>query len=573
MPANRPGRRPPPTRAESFRFADGEGPRGRANGRNPEGGNRGRRPAPPTRAESFHFGDGEGPRKRPDVRNPDGRTPGRRPASTGAEFLYFRDGQWERHRTGVRAWETGELDVGLYERQTAGIAALIDLATEVAATRSRETIPSTGEGARKQTRLSVLARLRQDEMTLNSLYLVMSTGLQAGFGFVFWIMTAHLFSVSDVGKGSALISASSLIGNLSLVGLNVGMGKYLPNARNRDGLISSGLFMVAVCGAVGALLYILLTPFVAPGLAFVEKSLVLTVGFALITSATSVNTLTDVIFIASRKAKYATLVDGVIGGFGKVTLTLVLAGAGAYGLFLASAMGTVLAVIASLLLIFTAMQARLDLRRPLETLKPMLRFSGANYIGNVFNMVPGLVVPVVLLDRLGAESAAYFFVVYQIAQIVYAAAFALEQTFLAEGSRADADMAALRRRSLRLLVLFWVPTAGGIIAVGRWLLLAFGHPYYHYGYTSLIILVLAAGPISANYWFLTILRLAGKLRAIVITNATYAIGTCLFVWVGSYHGLTAVSWGWFLGAAIASCVAGVAARGGRLRPSIAERRA
>ena len=463
-------------------------------------------------------------------------------------------------------WETGELDTGLYERQMAGIAALISLANDVAAaTRSSETITSPVGGGRKQSRLSIISRLRQDEMTWNSLFLVMSTGLQSGTGFLFWIITAHLFSVSDVGKGSALISGVSLIGSLALIGLNIGMGRYLPSARNRDALISSGLAMVAAIGALGALLYILLTPLIAPGLAFVEKSPVLTIIFALITSATAVNTLTDNIFIASRKAKYTTLVDGVIGGLGKLALVSILAGAGAYGLFLASAIGTVLAAIASLLLILTAMRVRIDLRRPIETLKPLLRFSAANYIGNVINILTALIVPIMLLDRLGAESAAYFFVALQMAQIVYTAALALEQTFLAEGSRADADMRQLRRRSLRLLVLFFVPTAGVMIGLGRWLLLAFGQPYYHYGYACLIILVVAAGPISANYWFQTILRLAGKLRAIIVVNAIGAIATCSCVWFGASHGLTAVAWGWLGGALISACVAGASAREGRAR--------
>ena len=394
---------------------------------------RGRRPGLMPE-ESYYFRDGEWVRGRTDGRNPEGLLP-REPSLTTAGTARTLG-----RRTGARSWETGELDAGLYERQTAGIATLIALANDVAATRSGETISSTAGGEGKQSRLSVLSRLLQDEMTLNSLYLVMSTGLQAGFGFVFWIMTARLFSVSDVGKGSALISATSLIGYVALLGLNIGMGRYLPNSRNRDALISSGLTMVAVCGAVGALLYILLTPLMAPGLAFVEKSPILAASFVLIASATAVNSLTDVIFVASRKAKYATFVDGVIGGFGKVVMALLLTGAGAYGLFLASAMGTVLAAVASLILILTAMHARLDLRKPLVTLKPLIRFSGANYIGSIFNMLPGLVVPLMLLDSLGAKSAAYFFVVFQIAQIVYAAAFALEGTFLAEGSRADADM-------------------------------------------------------------------------------------------------------------------------------------
>ncbi|HXT94184.1 MAG TPA: hypothetical protein VN714_33545, partial [Trebonia sp.] len=89
--------------------------------------------------------------------------------------------------------------------------------------------------------------------------------------------------------------------------------------------------------------------------------------------------------------------------------------------------------------------------------------------------------------------------------------------------------------------------------------------YYHNGYAVLIILVLAAGPISANYWLQTILRLAGKLRAVIVVNTIGAVATCSCVWVGSTHGLTAVAWGWLAGNLITTCVAVVAAREGRPR--------
>jgi O-antigen/teichoic acid export membrane protein len=575
MSADRPGRRPGPVPEGSDYFEDGE----RAPG-GTRGGASGHRP-PPTRAEPSYSGNGGGQTRRPRRPNSepeeldDGlyqrqmagiraltslayRDTGHRSPATRAESYYFGDGRGVTPRPN---WETGELDSGSYQRQMAGIRALTSLAYEAAATtRSGEKIPSPAEGRAKPGRLGVISRLRQDEMTWNSLFLIMSTGLQSGTGFLFWIATARLFSVSDVGKGSALISGAGLIGILSLIGLNSGMGRYLPNARNRDALISSGLTAVAILGALGGLLYILLTPLIAPQLAFVERSPILLIGFALITSAAAVNTLTDVIFVASRKAKYTTVVDGVIGGAGKLALVAVLTGAGAYGLFLASAIGTVLAATSSIFLIITAMRVRLDLRAPLETLKPLLRFSGANYVGTVMNVLTILIVPIILLDRLGSTSAGYFFIILQMAQIVYTAALALESTFLTEGSRADADMRHLRRRSLRLLVLFFVGSAVILIGAGRWLLLAFGQPYYRYGYTSLIILVLAAGPISANYWLQTVLRLAGKLRAIIVVNIVGAIGTCGCVWIGSSHGLTGVSWGWLAGALITTVVAAAAVR-------------
>ena len=248
----------------------------------------------------------------------------------------------------------------------------------------------------------------------------------------------------------------------------------------------------------------------------------------------------------------------MIGGVGKIALALVLVGTGAYGLFLASATGAALAAAASLGLILAVMHSRPSLKQPLKTLKPLLRFSGANYLGNILNMLPTLVVPVIVLDRMGAEYAAYYFVTFQVAGILYAAALSVEQTFLAEGSHADVNMRRLKRRSLRILLILCLPVTLGLIVTGRWLLLAFGWRYYHYGFTSLILFAVAAGPIAATYWFVTVLRLAGKLRAIVIVNGTYSVAICTLAWLGASHGLTAVAAAWPIGALIAACLAGIA---------------
>ena len=98
-----------------------------------------------------------------------------------------------------------------------------------------------------------------------------------------------------------------------------------------------------------------------------------------------------------------------------------------------------------------------------------------------------------------------------------------------------------------------------MIGIGRWLLLAFGHSYYQHGYTSLIVLTIAAGPISASYWLQTILRLAGKLRAIIVVNAIGAIATCSAVWFASSHGLITVAWAWLGGCAVTALAVGLAA--------------
>jgi O-antigen/teichoic acid export membrane protein len=450
-----------------------------------------------------------------------------------------------------------------YERQMADIAELITPANDVAViSRTGELRPSArrkpAERRNMQGAIVALTRsLREDHMMRNSLYLVLNSGLQAGFGFSFWIIAAHLFSTADVGKASALISAMTVIAYLALLGLNNGFGRFLPTARNRDSLISSGLVMVAICGGMIGLAYAYLTPFIAPRLAFIAQNPALAIGFGLVTAAAAINILTDSVFVAGRRAGYTAFLDGIVAGAGKIILAVALAGTSVYGLFLATATGTALAALSSLGFIYTVMHTRLRLERPLATLKPLLRFSSANYIGNVLNMLPTLVVPVIALDRLGPSSAAYYFVVFQVVSILYAAALALEQTFLAEGSRANANMRRLRRRSLRILVTIFLPAAAGMFAIGHWLLLAFGRGYYHYGWRSFLLLVVAAGPITAIYWCLTVLRLAGKLRSIITVNATYAASVCALAWFGSAYGLTALSAAWPIGALIAAVVATV----------------
>ena len=464
--------------------------------------------------------------------------------------------------------DTMDREVRFYERQMAGLAALDTLANELHVVDDERSALSWAVGPGPRTRQKApnrkdaggtlhafRYRLHQDHMARNSLYLMSNSILQAGFGFSFWIIAAHLFKPSEVGQASALISAATVIAYLALLGLNNGIGKYLPTAIDRDALISSGLAMVAIFGGLIAMIYVQLTPFIAPSLEFIEQRPELTVGFALITATVALNILTDSVFIAMRKAGYTAFVDGIVAGAGKIVLSVLLVGTGTYGLFLASALGTTLAAISSLALIYTVMRCRLSLSRPISTLKPLLIFSSANYVGNVANMLPTLVVPVIVLDRLGAAAAAYYYVVFQVVGILYAAALAIEQTFLAEGSRDNADLRRLKWRSLRILVSLCLPAAVGLLAIGRWLLLAFGAKYYHYGWPSFVLLSIAAGPITAIYWCVTVLRLEGKLRAIILVNVTYATAVCTLAWFGAAHGLTVLAGAWPVGALIAALVA------------------
>jgi O-antigen/teichoic acid export membrane protein len=470
-------------------------------------------------------------------------------------------------------------------RQEAGIAALLAIAAQVSMAMSeastaitpaphwpshdsvnrlpsrdvRDAAPSAVKAAVSGGPFSLLqARLRADHLVRNSLYLILSSGLQASLGFGFWIIMARLFSTENVGEASSLISATVLISYLALFGLNNTLVRYLPIAPDRNRLITTAFCLVAACAAGIGLVYVLLTPIIAPRLAFIEHNPAFAAGFMLLAAGAAINLLTDSVFIASRKAGYCALTDGGVGGVSKIVAGVLLASTGAYGLFCASVGGFLASALVSVVLIIVVLRCRPSFRQPFRTLQPVLRFSGANYAGNIFNLLPTLVVPLIVLDRLGSHAAAYYFVAYQMATILYMGAYAVEQAFLAEGSHSDVEWREIRRRSRRLVFAFCLPGCLVLAIASHWVLQTFGTTYSQHGTRCLILLASAVLPIAANNWSCTVLRLAGRLWAIVVSGGIYAVGICGAAWLLAPHGLTALSAAWPIGSSLAASVAMVA---------------
>jgi O-antigen/teichoic acid export membrane protein len=187
------------------------------------------------------------------------------------------------------------------------------------------------------------------------------------------------------------------------------------------------------------------------------------------------------------------------------------------------------------------LRLRPSLSHPFHALKPLLKFSGANYVANAMNLLPSVVIPLVVLDRLGARQAGYYFVAFQMAALLYAAIFAAESAFFAEGSQPGADWRAIRRRSRRLAVALFVPGGILLMVTAHWVLAAFGHGYSVNATGCLELLAVAVLPIALANWAWTVLRLSGRLAAVVFGNAVYAIGICVAAWLLAPHGLTVLS--------------------------------
>jgi O-antigen/teichoic acid export membrane protein len=413
----------------------------------------------------------------------------------------------------------------------------------------RRHVAESAEPTEKASRWTAIWHfVRTDPMLRNALFLIVNSGIQAGLGFAFWIITARLFSTESVGLASSLISASSLIMFLGLLGMNTTFVRFLPIAKHRNGLITAGTSLVIVgCGAL-ALGCVVLLPLISRPISFVTHSLPLAIGFVLFTAGGGINLLTDSVFIAAGKSQYNILVDGVVGGGAKVILLFVLASAGAYGVFGAASGGLLAAGLASLFLMIKVLHWRPEFKNLGQILKPMLNFSGISYTGDVLAHLPILIVPLIVLDRIGASSEAYYFVTYQLVTLLYQTVFSVEQSFLSGGASADGLDRAVLRRSIRILIALCIPGFIFVVLFGHQLLAAFGQKYANNTGSALIVLSVAVFPIAAYLWFSTVLRLiSDKLQVIVWANAVTAIIVMGLAWVWAPHGLEAVATAWLVG--------------------------
>jgi O-antigen/teichoic acid export membrane protein len=403
--------------------------------------------------------------------------------------------------------------------------------------------------------------VRNDQMLRNSLYLIINMGVQAALGFGFWIIAARYFSTTNIGQATSLISASTLISFLGLLGLNTAMVRYLPTSRHRNRLITAGLTAVASCTTLIAIFYVILMPFISKPISFVAHSLPLAIGFVVLTIGGGINLLTDSVFIAAGKSNYTAVVDGIVGGVAKITLIVLFTGAGAYGVFGAAGGGFVAAAIGSILLISRVLRWRPVFGGFNHVLKPILSFSGVNYVGNILNLLPTLIVPLIVVTRIGTDAAAYYYVSFQLASLLYSAAYAVENAFLAEGSHGAAVSRAILMRSARILIALCATSFIVVLLFGHLMLSAFGAKYGSNAESSLIPLTAAVLPLGAYYWCLTVLRLSNQLRAVVWCNAVYAVAIIGLAFVLAPRGLESVAMAWPIGTTIGALVAGSATIG------------
>ncbi|MEY9839946.1 lipopolysaccharide biosynthesis protein [Streptacidiphilus sp. EB103A] len=403
----------------------------------------------------------------------------------------------------------------------------------------------------------------QDQVVRNSFFLMSSTATMAALGFLFWVVVARFYTPAQVGVATSLISATSLIAYLSLFGLNSTLIRFpaAPGARNAQITQAIGLVAVAAC-AVGSL-YLLGLPWYGQKLLFVRDDPLTSVAFVGICVFAALNLLTDAVFVGERVPQYNVLVDGFIQGLTKLALPLALLDLGAFGILGATGGGYVVAVLASLFFMWRKLGFRFDFRPRRTPLVEQMGYSAASHVSSILNLAPIMAIPMVVLQRLGADAAGYYFIAFQMANLLNSVSYAIGEAVFAEVSYDESRFGELLRRSAAVVAAVQAPAAAVMAAGSGLLLQLFGGSYGVRAQPLLVVLSLGALAVALNTWASFALKLARRMTHLIVSNVVYAVVTIGLAVLWASRGLVWMGWAWDIGNLASGAYAALALFGGR----------
>jgi hypothetical protein len=153
------------------------------------------------------------------------------------------------------------------------------------------------------------------------------------------------------------------------------------------------------------------------------------------------------------------------------------------------------------------------------------------HLTSVGGAVTPLLLPVLVVLRLGVTQNAYFYITWMLGAAFFMVSPSVAQAVFAEGVRAHSDLRSVVGKALRVIALLLVPAMVIMIVGGRFILGLFGASYAAAGYGLLVLLAISALPDAVSNIAVVICRVTLRLRYSTVLNLSILVMTLVGAWV------------------------------------------
>jgi len=363
----------------------------------------------------------------------------------------------------------------------------------------------------------------------NTVYLAANTAVTAVLGLFFWMVVARFYTKAEVGSASAIIASISLIALFSRLGLDFSLIRFLPHAERPEELINSCFTISGLTSLVVAGIFIAGLHFWSPALSFITKKAVFSLAFLVFALVWTLSWPINATFVAKRKAQFV-LFKNTIFSLLKIFLSIIFAlFFRTFGIVSSWGVAIMIALAVSFFLFLPKVQ---NPYKPKPTLKLSLikdiwKYSTGNYLACLFEVAPALVLPIMVVNLLGAADNAYFYIAWMVAALLFAIPSGACQSLFAEGSQFKERLGENVVKSFKFTYSLLVPSVLLFIFLGDWLLGLFGTGYSANSLRLLQLLSLSSLLYAVNSIYLTTLRVKGQIRELVVIVVFVALSILL----------------------------------------------
>ena len=353
--------------------------------------------------------------------------------------------------------------------------------------------------------------------------LVLTAGVQALSGALFWLIAARVDTQDDVGHATALLTSVLFVAFVGGLGQPVAAARYAAGrARDDHVLFAWGALATAVASAVVAFAYIVV---VSPQALDELISWHGTFGplvFVALASGTALSLLLDVRLMTQRRWGLVLARAVIVGAVRFPLLAVPVDSHRVAWLLVVAALPTAISGFVGMGLLPKVTGDRHHLGPLPASTRAMVRYSLVNWGSTLTYQAPTFAMPVIVLVHVNADRNASFYVSWGIAAMACYVPTATGQALLAEGGRDGAHLRSQVR--LAILVAGGLMVLGTVLAtVGRELVVTLYGEDYRDASSILPSLVAASIPWAVTSVYLTEARVRHRSAATVAITVALTV--------------------------------------------------
>ncbi|MCM1975022.1 lipopolysaccharide biosynthesis protein [Streptomyces sp. G1] len=381
---------------------------------------------------------------------------------------------------------------------------------------SGRTLPPDATAIPEAIRARLAAALPREPLLRNGHLLAVSSLVSTVLGAVFWVFATHWYDARTVGLNYATVSAATLLSTIGQLNLSDFLVRFLPAAGRHTRRLVLACYAAGIGFSVlAAVAFLALVPVVAPRLDFLLDP-VTAVFFVTYTAGYAVFVLQDGALTGVRSPGWV-VNENLI--FAVVKIVLLAAGAALAlfaGILISWAGALVVALLVANWFLLRRAVPRHEKEAPDAERPPRLvGYAVADYAGSLFRMAAYSLMPLLVLNAMGAEYSAYFLIAWAVGCIPYMLVANMGSSLIVESARDPRQLNPHTVRVLRHSALAMAAAAALIIVVAPTLLSFFGPEYERHGTTLLRLLALSALPNTLVSLAVDVARVRRRLRLIV----------------------------------------------------------